>query len=89
MEVNKMIVSVSRRTDIPAFYTEWFLNRVKDGYVDVINPFNSKQANRISLKKDDVDCFVFWTKNTKKGLKNRFSLKKWTQIGAFLLTDYR
>ena len=37
-----MVISVSRRTDIPAFYTEWFLNRIKAGYVDVINPFNTK-----------------------------------------------
>ena len=49
-----MVISVSRRTDIPAFYTEWFLNRIKAGYVDVINPFNTKQANRISLKKEDT-----------------------------------
>ena len=60
-----MIVSVSRRTDIPAFYSDWFFNRIKEGYVDVINPFNPKQANRISLKKEDVECFVFWTKNPK------------------------
>ena len=58
-----MIISVSRRTDIPAFYSEWFMERVKEGYVDVKNPFNPKQARRVSLLPGDVDCFVFWTKN--------------------------
>ena len=52
-----MIISVSRRTDIPAFYSEWFFNRLKDGYVYVKNPMNSKQIGKVSLKKEDVDCF--------------------------------
>jgi len=38
-----MIISVSRRTDIPAFYSEWFMNRIKEGFVYVQNPFNKKQ----------------------------------------------
>uniref|UniRef100_UPI00307901D2 DUF1848 family protein n=1 Tax=Mitsuokella jalaludinii TaxID=187979 RepID=UPI00307901D2 len=58
-----MIISASRRTDIPAFYTPWFMNRVRAGFVDAINPFNRKQVSRISLRPEDVDCIVFWTKN--------------------------
>ncbi|MFA6009670.1 MAG: DUF1848 domain-containing protein [Desulfobacteraceae bacterium] len=61
-----MIISASRRTDIPAFYSEWFYNRVKEGFVYVKNPMNPKQISKISLKPDVVDCFVFWTKNPKK-----------------------
>ena len=57
-----MIISASRRTDIPAFYTPWFMNRVRAGFVDAINPFNRKQVSRISLRPEDVDCIVFWTK---------------------------
>lgn len=57
------VVSASRRTDIPALYSQWFANRISDGYAISVNPFNPKQANRISLAKDDVDCFVFWSKN--------------------------
>ena len=38
----KMILNVSGRTDIPAFYSEWFINRYREGYVDVRNPFNKK-----------------------------------------------
>lgn len=56
-----MILLVSGRTDIVAFYTPWFMNRLKEGYVDVLNPFNSNLVNRIYFK--DVDAFMFCTKN--------------------------
>lgn len=58
-----MIVSASRRTDIPAFYTEWFMNRLKEGYVLTRNPMNHSQISKIPLSRDTVDCFVFWTKD--------------------------
>ena len=58
-----MILSVSRRTDIPAFYPRWFMNRVREGYAYVRNPFNANQISRIPLGEDVVDCIVFWSKN--------------------------
>ncbi|TAH63885.1 MAG: DUF1848 domain-containing protein, partial [Anaerolineaceae bacterium] len=58
-----MIVSVSRRTDIPAFYSEWFMDKLEQGFLYVINPFNRKQVSKIVLNLDTVDCFVFWTKD--------------------------
>jgi len=58
-----MIVSVSRRTDIPALYGEWFLNRVREGCALVRNPMNRRQVGRIRLTPDAVEAFVFWTKN--------------------------
>ena len=58
-----MIVSASRRTDIPAFYSDWFFNRLRAGFSLVRNPMNAHQISRINLCKDTVDCFVFWTKN--------------------------
>jgi hypothetical protein len=58
-----MIISASRRTDIPAFYNEWFMNRVRDGFCTVPNPFNSRQIARVSLDPEDVDAIVFWTRN--------------------------
>lgn len=58
-----MILSVSRRTDIPAFYPKWFVNRVREGFVYVRNPFNANQISRIPLSEDVVDCIVFWSKN--------------------------
>ena len=58
-----VIISASRRTDIPAFYSDWFLRRLRAGFVDVVNPFNRRQVSRVSLRPEDVDCIVFWTKN--------------------------
>ncbi len=56
-----MILNVSGRTDIVAFYTEWFMNRYKEGYVMVRNPFNYHLVNEIYF--EDVDLIVFCTKN--------------------------
>lgn len=58
-----MILSVSRRTDIPAFYAEWFMNRIRQGYVLVRNPMNYHQVSKIELSPKLIDCIVFWTKN--------------------------
>lgn len=58
-----MIISASRRTDIPAFYSDWFIKRIKQGFVCVKNPMNANQIKTVSLKPEDVDCIVFWTKN--------------------------
>ncbi len=58
-----MIISASRRTDIPALYTEWFMNRVKDGFVLIRNPFRPNQTRRVSLGAAAVDAIVFWTRN--------------------------
>ena len=58
-----MILSVSRRTDIPNYYADWFLNRIKEGYLYVRNPMNEHQVSKIALSPKLVDCIVFWTKN--------------------------
>jgi hypothetical protein len=58
-----MILSVSRRTDIPAFYGEWFINRLTTAEVMVRNPMNARQVTVIPLSPENVDCIVFWTKN--------------------------
>ena len=62
-----MILSVSRRTDIPCYYSDWFINRIKAGYLCVRNPFNADRISRISLSPDVIDCIVFWTKNPEIG----------------------
>ncbi len=64
-----MIISASRRTDIPCFFSEWFMEKVKEGYVMTVNPMNRSQTKNISLKQDDVDCFVFWTKDAENIIK--------------------
>ncbi|MDV0440871.1 DUF1848 domain-containing protein [Methanorbis furvi] len=57
-----MIISASRRTDIPAHFPEWFCQRLAEEFCLVRNPY-SKKITHVSLKKEDVDAVVFWTKN--------------------------
>jgi DNA repair photolyase len=57
-----MIVSASYRTDIPAFYGRWFMNRLDEGSCNVSNPYSGKTYS-VSLQPNDVDGLVFWTKN--------------------------
>lgn len=64
-----MIISASRRTDIPAFYAEWFINRVREGYVYTKNPFNANQIKKIPLTPYQVEAIVFWTRNAKPLMK--------------------
>lgn len=58
-----MIVSASRRTDIPAFHAEWFMERVRAGFADVPNPFNARQRLYVDLRPETVESVVFWTRN--------------------------
>lgn len=58
-----MIISASRRSDIPCYYSEWFLNRLKAGYALIPNPRNANRLGRAELSPRNVDCIVFWTKN--------------------------
>lgn len=57
-----MIVSASYRTDIPTFYADWFRNRLRAGYCLVRNPYSGKPY-RVSLRVEDVDGYIFWTRN--------------------------
>ncbi|MHB9134236.1 MAG: DUF1848 domain-containing protein [Armatimonadota bacterium] len=58
-----MIISASRRTDIPAFFSEWFMGRIREGYCRVPNPYNPAQVSHISLDPADVEVIVFVTRN--------------------------
>lgn len=58
-----MIISASRRTDIPSYYGKWFVNRLLAGYVLVQNPYNALRVSKLRLSPDITDCIVFWTKN--------------------------
>lgn len=57
------VISVSRRTDVPAFYWRWFMRRIDDGFCHWINPFNARQVFRVPMAPDDVAAIVFWTRN--------------------------
>ena len=60
-----MIISASRRTDIPALYSKWFIRRMKEGYCLVKNPFFPAQIKRVSLLPQDITAIVFWTRYSK------------------------
>lgn len=82
-----VIISASRSTDIPAFYSEWFMNRLKAGYVKWINPFN-QQPMYVSFEKARV--IVFWTKNAEPMLKHIDELNKMglNYYFTFTINDY-
>jgi len=58
----KIVISASRRTDIPAFYLPWFMAQVERGFFEVINPFN-RQVSMVAVSPNRVHTFVFWSKN--------------------------
>jgi hypothetical protein len=83
-----MIISASRRTDIPTYYSEWFFNRIKEGYVLVRNPMNFHQISKINLLPTVVDGIVFWTKNPLPLLSRLSDLNAYTYYFQFTLTAY-
>lgn len=83
-----MILSVSRRTDIPNYYSDWFINRIKEGFLYVRNPMNAHQVGRIDLSPDVVDCIVFWTKNPANMIDKLEYLQNYVYYFQFTLTGY-
>ncbi len=83
-----MILSASRRTDIPAYYSDWFFNRVREGYALVRNPMNAKQIRRIDLRPEAVDGIVFWTKNPAPMLTELSRLEGYVYYFQFTLNAY-
>ena len=83
-----MIVSASRRTDIPALFSEWFYNRVGKGFVLLRNPYNPLQVGRVSLTPDKVDGFVFWTKNAAPMLGRIHELDGFKYYFQYTITPY-
>ena len=83
-----MILSVSRRTDIPNYYSDWFYNRIREGYVYVRNPMNPHQISRIALSPETVDCIVFWTKNPEPMFERLEELSAYSYYFQFTLTGY-
>ena len=79
-----MIISASYKTDIPAFYGEWFMNRLRAGFCSVRNPYNNR-SRRVSLQPDAVDGIVFWTKNAAPFMEN---LREVRQRGYAFVIQY-
>ncbi len=83
-----MILSVSRRTDVPAFYLDWFLNRLKAGEVRVRNPFNPARVSRIALSPDTIECIAFWTKHPGPMLDRLDALAPYPYFVQYTLNPY-
>ncbi len=85
-----MIVSASRRADIPARFAPWFLNRVRAGWCAVPNPFNARQVSRVSLAPADVDALVFWTRDPRPLLPHLAELdaRGLPSVFQFTLLEY-
>lgn len=83
-----MILSVSRRTDIPNYYSEWFFNRLKEGFLYVRNPMNFHQISKIKISPNVVDCIVFWTKNPLPMMERLDELEAYNYYFQFTLTGY-
>ena len=83
-----MIIQTGMRTDIPAFYSEWLVNRIKEGFVLVRNPYHPAQVTRYSLSPEVVDLMVFCTKNPAPMLPHMDSLKPYGQYWFVTITPY-
>lgn len=83
-----MILSVSRRTDIPNYYSDWFIARIKEGFLYVRNPMNAHQISKIDLSPEVVDCIVFWTKNPANMIEKLEDLQKYMYYFQFTMTGY-
>jgi hypothetical protein len=88
LEETVMIISASRRTDIPSYYSDWLLNRIKERYVYIRNPMNIHQISKVSLDPDIVDCIVFWSKNPKPMLDKLQLIKDYACYFQFTLNPY-
>lgn len=83
-----MIISASRRTDIPTYYADWLFNRLREEFVLVRNPMNIHQVSRIRLSPSVVDGLVLWTKNPVPMLDRLSELEKYTFYFQFTLNAY-
>ena len=83
-----MIINTGMRTDIPAFYHEWLINRIKEGFVLVRNPYNPSQVTRYSLSPEVVDLIAFCTKNPASMLPYMDVLKPYGQYWFVTITPY-
>ncbi|NCB94663.1 MAG: DUF1848 domain-containing protein [Clostridia bacterium] len=83
-----MIINTGCRTDIPAYYSDWFYNRIKEGYVMVRNPYYPQQVSRYRLSPDVVDVLVFCTKNPEPMLERIDEIKQFHQFWFVTITPY-
>lgn len=83
-----MILNTGNRTDIPAFYSNWFFNRIKEGFVCVRNPYFPQQVTRYQLTPETIDIICFCTKNPQPMLNRLDELKAFQQFWFVTITPY-
>lgn len=83
-----MIINTGSRTDIPAFYSDWFFNRIKDGFVYVRNPYYPQQVTKYTLSPEVVDCLCFCTKNPAPMLDRLDEISNYGQFWFVTITPY-
>ena len=83
-----MIISASRRSDIPTYYSEWLINRLREEFVFVRNPMNIHQVSKINLSPDVVDGLILWTKHPIPMLGSLSELEKYNYYFQFTLNAY-
>lgn len=83
-----MILNTGNRTDIPAFYSEWFYNRIRDGFVLVRHPYYPQQVSRYRLSPEVVDCLAFCTKNPAPMLDRLSEISAFKQFWFVTVTPY-
>ena len=83
-----MIINTGMRTDIPAFYSKWLMNRIREGFVLVRNPYYPSQVTKYSLSTKVVDCLAFCTKNPEPMLKYLDELDIYKQYWFVTITPY-
>lgn len=83
-----MIINTGNRTDIPAFYSEWFINRLNEGYVMVRSPYAKNIIYHYELNPNQIDGIIFCTKNPKPMLKYMNELANYRQYWMVSITPY-
>ena len=83
-----MIISVSRRCDIPRFQFDWFIERLYAGFAEAVNPYNPNQIRRVSLLSEDAEVLVFWTRDPRHILAQAERLGEWRFYVMITLTGY-
>ena len=83
-----MIAFASMRTDIPAFYSQWLVKRIEEGYVMVRSPYNDKLIYRLPFNPEVIDCLGLCTKNPGKILCHLDVLSDWKTLWHVTITPY-
>jgi hypothetical protein len=85
----KTIISASRRTDIPAFYLDWFIQAIRAGKVQVRNPLYKEHRYEVDLRPEQVEWIVFWSRNYQRFLKHREFFNDYNLFFHFTILSYQ